>query len=172
MRLRTVFIALATLALAPQASAAGFNYAEIDPPKELPEIAFEDRDGGPVTLADFEGRVVVLNLWATWCAPCRREMPALDRLQAAYGGPDFEVVALSVDRGSLDNVLNFLDEVGVEHLEVYRDPTMAASRTLRAPGLPTTVVIDREGREVGRVLGDADWDGAEAFALVEALIAR
>ena len=150
--------------------AAAFNFVTAER-RPAPEISFLNRDGETVTLADFAGKVVVLNLWATWCAPCRREMPALDRLQAEYGGDDFEVVALSQDRGdALDKILEFYEEVGVEHLAVYRDPKAGSAREMRAPGLPTTVVLDRAGQEVGRVLGDAEWDGEEAIQLIEALL--
>ncbi len=153
--------------------AAAFNFVRVEDPAPAPALAFFDADGGELALEDFRGRVVVLNLWATWCAPCRREMPALDRLQAAHGGDDLEVVALSVDRGeSLEKIRDFYEEVGVEHLAIYRDPKGAVPRALRAPGLPTTVVIDREGREVGRVLGDAEWDGAAAVALLQAIMSQ
>ncbi|HET6522427.1 MAG TPA: TlpA disulfide reductase family protein, partial [Geminicoccaceae bacterium] len=143
-----------------------------EPPAALPEVAFEDADGGAVSLADFRGRVVVLNLWATWCAPCRLEMPSLDRLQAELGGPDLEVVALSVDRAGVDEVAAFLDEVGAGHLGLYRDPTMAATRALGALGLPTTVIVDREGREVGRALGEREWDGEAVKAYLREVMGR
>lgn len=156
-----------------QPAAADFPFAASEP-KEPPAFGFVDASGNEVTLADFAGKVVVLNLWATWCAPCRREMPALDRLQAELGGDDFTVVALSVDRASVDlaRIEGFYEEVGVERLEIYRDPDMRVPRELRAPGLPTTVVFDRDGMEVGRVLGDAPWDGPEAVAILEEIMAR
>lgn len=153
--------------------AAAFNFAPADEPKPVPEIGFVDAEGEALTLGDFRGQVVVLNLWATWCAPCRREMPSLDRLQAEHGGEDLHVLALSQDRGdSLDAIREFYDEVGVQSLGIYRDPESKASRELRAPGLPTTIVVDRQGREVGRVLGDAEWDSAEAVELLEAIAAQ
>jgi thiol-disulfide isomerase/thioredoxin len=154
-------------------AAADFPFAASEP-KQPPALSFVDASGDEVTLADFEGKVVVLNLWATWCAPCRREMPALDRLQAELGGDDLTVVALSVDRASVgqERIQGFYDEVGVERLAIFRDPDMRVPRELRAPGLPTTVVFDRDGMEVGRVLGDAPWDGPEAIAILEEIIAR
>lgn len=138
----------------------------------VPELVFLDADGNERSLEDFQGRVVVLNLWATWCAPCRKEMPSLDRLQATLGGDDLEVVALAVDRGDLSKVLDFYREIGIDNLGIYHDGTAKAGRTLRAPGLPTTLIIDREGKEVGRVLGDAEWDGDDAIALLEAVMAE
>jgi len=138
----------------------------------VPELTFLDAEGNERSLQDFQGRVVVLNLWATWCAPCRKEMPSLDRLQASIGGDDLEVVALAVDRGDLTKVLTFYDEVNLEHLAVYHDSSAKAGRTLRAPGLPTTLIIDREGKEVGRVLGDAEWDGDDVITLLNAVIAE
>lgn len=153
--------------------AAAFNFAPADEPKPVPELGFVDAEGEELSLEDFRGRVVVLNLWATWCAPCRREMPSLDRLQAQHGGEDLHVLPLSQDRGdSLDAIRQFYDEEGVETLGIYRDPDSNASRELRAPGLPTTIVVDRAGREVGRVLGHAEWDSAEAVELLRAIAAE
>ena len=151
--------------------ATAFTFVATDS-GQVPEVTFLDADGNERTLEDFQGRVVVLNLWATWCAPCRKEMPSLDRLQATLGGDDLEVVALAVDRGDLSKVLRFYDEVALEHLAVYHDSTAKAGRTLRAPGLPTTLIIDRSGDEVGRVLGDAEWDGDDVATLLKAVIAE
>jgi hypothetical protein len=99
-------------------------------------------------------------------------MPSLDRLQATHGGEDFQVLALSLDRGGIDQITDFYEELGVTNLAIYHDPKASANRALRAPGLPTTVVIDKDGNEVGRVLGDAEWDSAEVVELIEALIAK
>ncbi len=153
--------------------ALAFNFAPAEAPKPVPELTFLDVDGNEISIEDFRGKVVVLNLWATWCAPCRHEMPSLDRLQAQHGGDDLQVIALSVDRGeSLDKIREFYEEVGVQHLAIYRDPNSTVPRALKAPGLPTTVVIDRAGREVGRLMGGAEWDGEEAFALLEGIMAE
>ncbi|MDH3658474.1 MAG: TlpA family protein disulfide reductase [Alphaproteobacteria bacterium] len=166
-----VSILTAVLLFAIGKAAYAFNFVATDA-GPAPEITFLDADGNERSLSDFQGRVVVLNLWATWCAPCRKEMPSLDRLQATLGGDDLEVIALAVDRGDLTKVLDFYQEVGVEQLAVYHDPTAKAGRTLRAPGLPTTVIIDRDGQEIGRVLGDAEWDGDDVITLLNAVIAQ
>lgn len=134
-------------------------------PRALPPIAFQDGKGRPVTLADFRGKAVLLNVWATWCAPCREEMPSLDRLQKALGGPAFEVVAVSIDTGGAAVVERFYKEVGIGALAIYVDPTMRAAGELRTPGVPTTLLIDAEGRELGRHAGPASWDDAEVLKL-------
>jgi thiol-disulfide isomerase/thioredoxin len=136
-------------------------------PEALPDVSFQNGDGQPISLASFRGRVVLLNLWATWCLPCRKEMPALDRLQAALGSPDFEVVALSVDRAGAAGARKFLDSVGVEKLTLYVDPTAKLANDLKAVGLPTTLLLDRAGREIGRLIGPAEWDDAASMALVK-----
>jgi thiol-disulfide isomerase/thioredoxin len=149
--------------------AAAFNFAPSEP-KPVPELTFLDAEGNEVSLADFQGEVVVLNLWATWCAPCRREMPSLDRLQAKFGGDGLEVIALSLDRGDVAKTRAFFDELEIANLAVYRDPQARAGRELGAPGLPTTIVIDRTGQEVGRLLGPAEWDSDDALTVIEALL--
>ena len=136
----------------------------------LPELRFSDLDGNESSLDDFKGKVVVLNLWATWCAPCREEMPALDRLQAMFPKDEMTVLALSLDRGDNAKVEQFLREVGVGHLSVYRDPQAAAARILRVPGLPATILVDRQGREAARKLGIDQWDGEAAVSAVKALL--
>jgi thiol-disulfide isomerase/thioredoxin len=142
-------------------------------PQRAIQIAFERDNGDKLTLADFKGRAVLLNLWATWCIPCRAEMPALDRLQAAKGGPGFEVVAVNVDTARLERRAAFLDSVGVKSLKRYSDSSGDAFETLhkdgKALGLPVTLVIDKDGCEIGAVEGGAKWDSAEAQALVGAL---
>lgn len=131
-------------------------------------LDFIDGAGAARSLAEWRGRVVLVNLWATWCAPCVEEMPALDRIAARLGGPDFDVVAISVDRQGAAVVAPFLGKLGLTRLAPYLDPSNAAVRVLGAPGLPVSVVLDREGRELGRVLGAAEWD-SPAF---EALLGR
>jgi thiol-disulfide isomerase/thioredoxin len=142
-------------------------------PSPAPRIAFDGADGAKLTLADFRGRAVLLNLWATWCVPCRAEMPALDRLQARAGGENFEVAAVNVDTARLDRPKAFLDAIGVKSLARYADPSGDAFESLRlagkALGLPTSLLIDREGCELGVVAGPVNWDSDDAAKLVEAL---
>lgn len=140
-------------------------------PRELPLMSFQDATGRTLTLSDFHGRVILLNIWATWCPPCREEMPSLDRLNAKRGGPDFEVVALSIDREP-DLIDSFYQDFGIQTLKYYVDPTTRASDTLRAPGVPTTLIIDREGREIGRAMGPAAWDGPRVEALIDDVLLR
>jgi thiol-disulfide isomerase/thioredoxin len=137
-------------------------------PEELPDVAFVDASGAAKTLKDFRGKTILLNLWATWCTPCREEMPALDRLQKDLGSEAFEVVALAVDRGGLDAARKFLDGINVTNLKLCADPTTRAGSALKVIGMPTTILIDKDGRELGRLPGPAVWDSSEAKRLVEA----
>ena len=137
-------------------------------PEDLPEVKFLDASAKERTLADWRGKVVLLNLWATWCLPCRKEMPALDRLQRELGSDQFQVVAVSVDRTGLDGARKFLADTGAEALALYADPTARMGSTLRAAGLPATLLLDRQGREIGRLLGPAEWDGEDAKRLIAA----
>ncbi len=139
-------------------------------PTALPEFKFTDAKGKELTLADFKGKTVLLNLWATWCGPCREEMPGLDRLQAEMGSDNFEVVALSLDRGGIKASQRFLDQIKVKSLATYVDATGKASKPLRVIGMPTTLLIDADGREVGRLVGPADWDSSAAKKLIEATL--
>ncbi|MAU22041.1 MAG: redoxin [Martelella sp.] len=136
-------------------------------PRPLPVITFEDGAGQALTLASFKGRTVLLNIWATWCVPCREEMPTLDALQAELGGPGFEVVPLSVDRAGPEVVRKFYAEIGIPNLGLYIDASMQASFDLAAVGLPTTLLIDAEGRELGRLVGPAEWDAPEMIAFLK-----
>ncbi|MFC3003889.1 TlpA family protein disulfide reductase [Falsiroseomonas tokyonensis] len=138
----------------------------LDSPRPVPDLRFVTAEGRILTLEDFRGRAVVLNIWATWCVPCRVEMPALDRLQAALGSDGFEVVALSIDRGGPPAVEVFYKEIGLRSLNIYVDPTGAASRALNAVGIPTTLLIDRDGREVARKIGPAEWDSPELVGAI------
>jgi thiol-disulfide isomerase/thioredoxin len=140
--------------------------------KPVPEISFTAENGAPFSLAQWKGRVVLVNLWATWCAPCRKEMPALAALQTELGSKDFEVVAISVDRKGLDASAKFLSEVGASALKLYADPSTDASTKFQAVGLPASILIDRQGREIGRLLGPADWNSPAAKALIAAALAE
>ncbi len=145
-----------------------------DQPMPAPALTFTDDDGAERTLADWKGKAVLLNLWATWCAPCRHEMPALDNLQAELGGDSFEVVAVNIDTGGDEKPKKFLDEIKVDDLGFYADHTSGVFRELkkagRAFGLPTTLVIDAQGCEIGHMAGPAEWDSNDAKALIEVLI--
>ena len=134
--------------------------------------SFKDANGKELTLADWKGRVVLVNLWATWCAPCRKEMPDLAQLQRDYGGDDFEVVAISVDLKGAEASSAFLKEVNSDNLALYVEPTTRIMKQLGAIGLPVTILIDRQGGEIGRLLGPAHWTAPEARKLIEAAIAE
>ncbi len=170
MRLTAMGLA-ACLALPAHAAEPPANFVVHDVPKLLPEVSFADGDGASRTLTEFRGRTVLLNLWATWCGPCRHEMPTLDRLQGKLGGTEFEVVALSIDRAGVAPVRKFYAEVGVEKLAIFIDPSGKASRDLAALGLPTTLLIDPKGREVGRLVGPAEWDAPAMVLFLTRLIA-
>ncbi len=135
-------------------------------PEPLADVNFVDGSGTAKTLKDFRGKTILLNLWATWCAPCREEMPSLDRLQAAIGSDSFEVVALAVDRTGAEAAKKFLGEIGVKSLKLYADPTTRSGSALKAVGMPTTILIDAEGREIGRLPGPAEWDSEHAKRLI------
>lgn len=144
----------------------GFVWME----RPVPEITFEDETGATRTLAEFQGRIVLLNLWATWCVPCREEMPSLDRLQKKLGGSDFMVLPLSIDKGGREVIEEFYEEVGIEHLGIYVDPTARAGMKLGAVGIPTTLLISADGIELGRKTGPAEWDSPAAFEMLGSLI--
>lgn len=143
-----------------------------DTPQPLPDIAFANERGDALTLDRWRGKIVLLNVWATWCGPCREEMPTLDRLQASLGGKHFDVVALSIDRGGVGVVRRFFDEIGIKHLGIFIDETMKASRDLRILGLPATLLIGPNGQELGRLIGPAEWDTPEMIAFFETVIAN
>lgn len=134
-------------------------------PVELAPLRFTDEHGASTGLAAFRGRVVLLNVWATWCPPCREEMPTLDRLQRQLGGPGFEVVTLSIDSGGLPVVQAFFRQIGTRHLRPYLDGSHTGAALVGA-GIPLTLLIDREGREVARKLGPATWDDPRIAELI------
>jgi len=140
--------------------------------KPLPDIEFFDGSGEAVKISQWKGRVVLINLWATWCAPCRKEMPALAELQARLGSKDFEVVAVSIDRKGIEASSAFLKETGAEALKLYVEPSSRILNELQALGLPATVLLDRQGREIGRLLGPAEWNSPEAINLIQAALAE
>lgn len=139
-------------------------------PRTAPAEAFL-HDGREMTLADFRGKAVLVNFWATWCAPCLKELPSLDRLEADLGGDDFEVVAVAADPKGPDSARAFLDKLQIENLKLYADPSLSlAIATGGSSVLPVSILYDAHGREVGRLVGDADWASPEARALIRAVI--
>jgi len=139
-------------------------------PRDRIGETFRDRHGNALTLADYSGKVVLVNIWATWCPPCRAEMPSLDRLAGAMAGPDFAVIALSTDRDGAERVARFFDDIRIENLDVMLDRSGDFARQAGVLGLPVTLVLDRRGREIARLLGDADWDSPEARAILRRVI--
>jgi thiol-disulfide isomerase/thioredoxin len=131
-------------------------------------ITFNDVQGRSRSLADFKGKVFLLNFWATWCVPCRREMSALDRLQTALGGPDFEVVPLSIDRKGVETVGKFYAETGIRDLAMYIDVSGKSAREIGTVGLPMTLLVDRTGYEIGRIIGPVEWDAPEIAQFLRA----
>lgn len=148
------------------------NLVVYETPKPLPDLQFQDAAGHSMSLSAFRGKTVVLNLWATWCIPCRKEMPTLDRLQAQLGGPKFEVVALSIDRAGLSAIGPFFQKLGITHLAQYADPSGATLASLRAIGLPTTLLINPQGQEVGLLVGPAEWASPDMVAFLQRLVIR
>lgn len=142
------------------------NFILYERPEPAPAITFADEAGKPHSLADFRGRVVLVNFWATWCGPCKREMPSLDRLEATLGSERFQVLALSQDKIAVTKVRDFYFEQKIAHLTLYIDQTGNSQRAFAVTGLPATVLIDARGRVVGRMVGPAEWDSAEALALL------
>ena len=147
--------------------AAGLaNLAWLDEGHGLPDTVFYLADGKEAQFSDFAGKAIVLNFWATWCPPCREEMPSLDRLAADHGSEDLVVMTLSLDRGEDSLIRAFYDEIGADSLDIYHDPSMAVSRAMRVFGLPTTLLIDHRGKIVAQLVGTAEWDSPEALAAI------
>lgn len=150
-------------------------FAPNSSPRRATALEFKDGTGRSVSLDDFKGRVVLINLWATWCLPCRKEMPALDELEQKLGGRDFVVVAINLDQRGGDKPRKFLEEIKAKNLIYYEDPAANVFQKLkaagRAPGLPSTILIDRQGCELGFMPGPAEWAGEDALALIRAAIA-
>lgn len=147
-------------------------FALAEAPRPAPEAVWHDGAGREVALADFRGRIVMVNFWATWCAPCVRELPSIDRLQTKLAGEDFTVVAINVDAGGADRAAAFAEELQIDALPLNLDPRMVAARAMDVAVMPTTVIYDREGKELGRMEGGAEWDSPEAVALLQWFIER
>ncbi len=144
-------------------------------PLKLPDLAFEDANGAPKKLSDFRGKTVLLNLWATWCVPCRKEMPALDRLQAKLGGANFQVVAVNIDTRDPDKPKAFLSDAKLTQLDSFSDAKAKVFQDLksigRALGMPTSVLVDSTGCEIATIAGPAEWDSDDAVKLIKAATA-
>ena len=135
-------------------------------PNDLANVAFDTADGGATTVGAFKGRTILLNLWATWCVPCRAEMPALDRLEGTLGSQHFAVVPVDIDTTRLDRPRAFLQEIGATHLAYYADNSADILQVLHGKGLPTTILIGPDGCEIGTMAGPAPWDSPDAKALI------
>lgn len=146
------------------------TFIERQPPCTVTAFTFTDADGTARTLADFKGQALVVNLWATWCPPCVREMPSLNRLQAKLGSKDFAVLAISQDMGPATLPREFLEARDLGGLAFFHDPKNTASKAFATPGLPITLLIDREGREVARVIGPMEWDEDEVMERIRTLL--
>src|SRR6056297_4214555 len=174
--LYTGLVALANPAFADLAKAAAMRDGDMkkltfhSEPKPAGTTEFITFDGEPLSLGEYEGKWVLLNFWATWCAPCRKEMPMLSELQTELGGDAFEVVTLATGRNAPPAMKKFFDEIGVDNLPLHRDPQSAIAREMGVFGLPITVILTPEGQEIARLQGDAHWNSDSAKAILTALI--
>ncbi len=162
--------------IAPLARGEVAALAVAETPLRVPDVAFRDAGGAQRHLADWRGRTVLFNLWATWCVPCRKEMPALDALEAKLGGPAFEVVTVNIDTRDPDKPRTWLKEVGIGRLAYYADPSAKVFQDLkvagRAAGMPTTLLVDPSGCEIGTLAGPAEWASEDAVKLISAALGR
>ncbi|NKB29138.1 MAG: redoxin domain-containing protein [Rhodobacteraceae bacterium] len=182
MRVLKLIALYTALALSANSAAAGIEEAEAlrsgtmkklffhSSGKPVSDATFTDADGAEFTLADWNGKYVVLNFWATWCAPCRKEMPALDALQAELGSDTFAVVTVATGRNPLPAITKFFDENEIGNLPILLDPKTELSRGMAALGLPVTMILNPNGEEIARMQGDAEWNGDSAIALLRALM--
>jgi thiol-disulfide isomerase/thioredoxin len=164
-----LLVALSAAAAAEEEQLSLGEFIAESPPQPAPETAFTDADGKPASLADFKGKPVIVNLWATWCQPCLKEMPSLDRLQAALDGK-LAVAAISEDHGGAQRVGPFVAAMGLAKLKIYLDPQSDVGHAFHVRGLPTSIVIDAGGRVVGRVEGAAEWDSEAMMAVLKPLL--
>lgn len=170
--LRRLVIGAVLISIAAAAGVAALSFRGQPTKTSVAGIVLETKDGRKLSLADFRGRFVLLNVWATWCPPCVKEMPSLDRLQALKGDSAFEVVALSIDRQGLSVVEPFFQRIGISNLAIYLDREAASMSALKITGLPTTVLVDPAGREIGRWPGAKEWDHDVTVAEIESLIQK
>lgn len=186
MRLSTVLVLYTALVLgANTAFGQGGNLADMaelrtgdmaklvptDPPAPLPEAMLLDAEDAEHALSSKGGKLTLINFWATWCAPCRAELATLDQLQETIGSEDFQVLTIATGPNPVPAITRLFEEEGIEHLPILRDPRQGLARQMGVLALPVTVLVDAEGREIGRLLGEAAWDGPEALALIRAFAA-
>lgn len=161
---------------AKQTSLTGFNKGEMAGvliranPQDIPAFAFRTMQGETKNLSQWKGKIVLLNIWATWCVPCREEMPDLDQLKAKLGGADFDVVTISIDKGNLQKPAMFFQQFSIKNLTLYGAQSGRLTTLLRAPGLPATILIGRDGKEIARLIGPAKWGSNDAISLIKAAI--
>ena len=166
---RALLVAAACLSFAASSiPSAGFLTPET--PKPVPDRSFLRGDGETVSMATFLGQAVLVHLWAPWCAPCRDEMPALDRLQREFGNTDFTVVAVSIDAGPASRSRDFLRKLGTEHLVLYIDRSTRLQRDFGVPGLPSSILVNADGLEVARMIGQGEWDEEATRARIHSLL--
>jgi len=146
------------------------NFAPNKAPRAMKDFSFTNATGGTEQLSDYKGKVILLNFWATWCAPCRKEMPGLDRLQADMGGDDFQVLAIGQDLQGMKKVQKFFDRYELKNLAPFNDDTVKSGRAAGVFGLPATILLNRDGMEIGRLIGPAEWDEPESKALIQHII--
>jgi thiol-disulfide isomerase/thioredoxin len=175
----TALLTGANPALADMSAIAGLREGDMkklvihETPESTSNAAFQRADGkGEITLEAFRGKYILLNFWATWCAPCRKEMPQLAELQREFGGKSFEVVTIATGRNSPEGIAKFFAETGITNLPRHQDPKQALASQMGIFGLPITVLIDPEGREIARLRGDADWASPSAKAIIAALLQK
>ena len=173
MRFRSLIVTLLIAAVPVGTAASGVEKLEwSEDPQPVTAVPFQDGDGEDVVLGDFQGKVVVVNLWATWCAPCIREMPTLDSLQQEMGGEDLHVIAMSQDREGEPIARPFMEKNEWSNLDLYVAPDLAFARAAEVKGLPTTLIIDKQGREVARLQGTAEWDHEDIRSILRDLVAQ
>jgi len=170
MKRSVILIAGFLIALTPPALAQDGSFVFQQTPQPVSALQFQDESGAPHSLKEFRGKTILLNIWATWCLPCRKEMPTLDKLQAELGGDKFQVVALSIDVAGPNAVRKFFAEFNIRNLALYIDQTNRSAADLGVVGLPTTLLINENGQELGRLVGPAEWDSPEMRDLLQKYI--
>jgi thiol-disulfide isomerase/thioredoxin len=157
-----------TIAEQPETTSLSSPMNRLESPYVMPQILFVDGAGQERALSDYLGKVVLLNIWATWCSPCRKEMPSLDRLQSRLGGEEFQVLALATDEGGIATVQRFYNRFGIVALDVLVDASSQSMSKLKIPGLPTTLLIDRHGNAIDVAVGSVEWDSDEVVSFLSA----